>query len=496
MMHTKSLTPEKRVSWLLRACRSSMIVGIISMAVLVLAGCRTTGSDLSPGNSSRRLLASPSQKVTGGGLVSIFLSLSQPHGPDISFDLTAVGLEAGGQKISLLPAPLTISSKNIGGGQLLVTRESLPSGSYSSLSLELRNAAIAGKVLKPDTSDAMTLKMQLPSSLDLGEGESHSLFITWDVFSSIDVAGNISPVMDVSLQSIPFLTDLLFVACPDIDTVYVIRTDRNWIISSLGVEGGPTYLAADQDANRLYVLAPGKSAIKVVDLVTGQVIDNIFIPTDYAPDFMVLDPDRKFAYVLDERGKGLLSVALDTGAIVNRTTLSFKPRYAVYVDWQRKLAVSSADSHAVYLFDPASLMDTGLLSVGSSPDGLLAWNNFLFVAESGANSVGKYDLATNRQMESVTVGFDPRRLLMRDNKLYVANLGSRSISLMFSGQLNISREIFLKGKPLELLNTENRLWIYASDPERGGIHVIDSTSNLVSGFIDLFSPPVGLAVLE
>jgi len=487
----------KRFVCLLQAARSGFILGIIALIFFSLGGCKTTGGDSSDYKNQRRYLSSSSQSAPKGGLVSIFLNLSQPHGPDVSFDLISFELGAEGGKQSLLPAPLTVSSKNIGGRQLLITRNSLPSDSYGVLNLGLRNVAIAGKPLKFEApSNEITVHLKLPASLDLGVGESLCLFVTWDVFSSINVVGYFSPVMDVSLQAIPFLTDLLFVACPEINTVYTIRTDKNWIISSLGVEGGPTYLAVDPNSDRLYILVPGKSAIKVVDLVTGKIIDNIFIPTDYEPGFMVLGPDKKFAYVLDERGRGLISVDLSTGAVASRATLSFQPRYAVFLDWQRKLAVSSYDTHSVFLFDPDNLANIGQISVGSSPDGLLAWNNYLFVAESGANSVSKYDLSTNQQKESVAVGFNPRRLLLRNNQLYVANYDSSSISLMFPGQLNISREIFLKGKPLEMVNTENRLWIYASDPARGGIHVIDAASNRESSFIDLFSIPAGLAVLE
>ena len=67
---------------------------------------------------------------------------------------------------------------------------------------------------------------------------------------------------------------------------------------------------------------------------------------------------------------------------------------------------------------------------------------------------------------------------------------------MLPGQLNISGEIFLQGKPLELAASESRLWIYAGDAERGGLHVIDSTSNRRNGFIDLQALPSGLVVID
>ena len=120
----------------------------------------------------------------------------------------------------------------------------------------------------------------------------------------------------------------------------------------------------------------------------------------------------------------------------------------------------------------------------------------MLVAESGLNSVSTYDLYTNKQRARVDVGFSPRRLLLRRNQAYVTNVVSKSISIMLPGQLNISGEIFLGGKPLELAVSESRRWIYAGDAERGGLHVIDSTLNRLSGFIDLQALPAGLAVID
>lgn len=496
-MSLKFYVSEKNIGYILRTIHNGFVIGIVLLVFSTLFGCKTTGSDSLTLKNQRRNLSFSSQMDSDGGLVSIFLNLSQPRGPEISFEIISIELQAEGEKLSLLPEPMTVSSKSIGGGQLLIARNSLPSDSYNTLNLKLGKVVIAGKDLKSEEAvNDISVKLNLPASLTLGVGESRSLFVTWDVFSSITVTGGFSPALTVALQAVPFLSDLLFIACPEINTVYTIRTDKNWIISSLGIEGEPTYLAVDPDANRLYVLSPGKSAIKVVDLVTNKEIDSIFIPTGYEPSFMILDPEKEFAYVLDERGRGLVSVDLPTGAIAKRTTLSFQPRYAVFLDWQRKLAVSSYDTHAVYLFDPDNLINSGLLPSGNSPDGLLAWNNFLFIAESGANSVSKYDLSTNRQEESVNVGFNPRRLLVRNNQLYVTNYNSSTISLMFPGQLNISKEIFLKGKPFEMLSTENRLWLYVTDADTGGVYIIDSASNRVSGFIDLYTFPAALAELE
>ena len=67
---------------------------------------------------------------------------------------------------------------------------------------------------------------------------------------------------------------------------------------------------------------------------------------------------------------------------------------------------------------------------------------------------------------------------------------------MFPGQFNVSGEISVKGKPFEMAASQSRRWLYVTDSERGGLSVIDPTSNRINGFIDLATLPLGMAVIN
>ena len=497
MIRGDFFSPEGGNRFLSRAHFYVFVLCVLLVIQLTVGGCKTTGNGfLSPGISQTRQFQQE-EKFEGGGLISVFLNLKQPKGQEISFDLISVEVQAKDKKYSLSPGALEINSKNIGSGQLFIARNGVPADSYSTLRFTLRNVAIQNAGQKNgDTQKDFVVEMGLPSMLLTKGGDSHSLFVTWDVSASLDENGNFSPEMNASLQSIPFISDLIYVACPEIDTVYIIRTDKNWVISSLGVEGKPTYLAVDVASERLFILTPEKFSIQVVDLVTNKIIDNIFFPLTNQPSFMTVSADKRYAYILDEQGKTLLMVDLPSGAIVNRLVFTYQPHYALSLEDQNKLAISSLDTNGVYLLDPENSINSEMLSVGSSPEGLLSLGNVLFVAESGSNLITAYDLFTYQQSGSVNVGFSPRRLLVRNNQIYVTNYDSSSITLLLPGQFNVFGEIFLRGKTLELATSENQLWVYAGDEVKGGLHVIDSTSHRLSSFIDLQALPLGLAVID
>jgi hypothetical protein len=67
---------------------------------------------------------------------------------------------------------------------------------------------------------------------------------------------------------------------------------------------------------------------------------------------------------------------------------------------------------------------------------------------------------------------------------------------MLPGQLNVSGEIGVGGNPQELAGSQSRLWLYAGDVKRGGLNVIDSTSNRINGFVSLSTMVLGMAIID
>lgn len=466
------------------------------LVLLLSAGCKTleNGAGSSINTSSRQLEYS---LIEGGGWLSVFLNLGEQQNQEVTLEIEAVEVKAANNWISISSSPLAINTAKLGTGQILLARNMVPSYSLSSIRLFLKSASVKRNGQKePLNLNTDQLEIQLPAGLSFSKGASHSLFITWDVASSFSEGDIFLPDMKSTLQGIPLLKDLLFLACPDIDTVYVVRTDRNWVISSLGVPGRPTYLDVDEAVNRLYILTTEESVINVVDLTTFKVIDKIFLTLDLSPTFMVLGSDKQYAYVLDGRGRNIAKVNLASGSQEERVNLAFEPKYVTPIENQNLLGVSASDTNRVYLLNPQSLLSVNSLSVGSFPDGLLSWTDIIFVAESGTGTVSAYNLQDGTQLNRVNVGRAPARLFLKENQLYVSDSQSGLLTVMLPGQLIVSGEIFVGGNPMELAGSESRRWIYTGDVVKGGVIVIDPTINRIARYIDLATPTLGLAVLD
>jgi YVTN family beta-propeller protein len=433
-----------------------------------------------------------------GARLSVFLNLKAASGPGVWWRISAIEVRAGDLWIPILSRPLEIDAAKIGGGQVLLSSRSLPPGEYTELRITGEKASLrqGGQMLFL-ALEQPAFTFPIAQGISLDKDDSRCVLITWDVTKSLRDTALLDPDLTVSPQSIPLIADLAYVTCPDIDTVYVIRTDTNRVTGALGVTGHPTYLALDQPRNRLYVLATGEAAIKIVELSTNRIVDVMQVPLSLSPSFMSLGAEGRWAYVLDQRNDYVVRMDILSGSLAGRMRLGEGPEYALYLPEQDLLAVSSTLSQTVYLLDPATLELRGEpISTGRSPEGLVVFRNQLYIAESDSNTVGIYDLTTGQIGERINVGAGPRRLFLNRDRIYVSEYKKGTVSILLPGQLGLSREIPVGKYPLELDSSASRRWLYVGNQGSEDVTVIDLTSGRVAATIPLGSSPQDLVVIQ
>jgi len=466
---------------------------LVFLALVLLGGCTPLGVPVAE-------LPVPTAEPDGinSARLSCFLALKDEEGPAIRLEVSGVEVLSNGLWVPISTGPLKIDSEKLGASQIFLGGQAVPPGSYKSL----RMTVTGGMMWKAEggyvdiAQEPFDVEVGLTPGLNLEPEDSRSLFVTWDVEKSLDLDNKLRPFFTVtpSLKQLP--VDLIYVACPDIDTIFVVRADKNWVVDSFGLKGGPTYLVIDPDPlrRRLYVLASRERTIKVVDLSSYRVIDYLPIPLNDEPTFMAVSSDGQGAFLLDERSGYLSRMDLNTGRSDARVLLGFRPNYAVFLEEQNLLAVSLSLSQRVVLLDPMTLAEVRTIPSGSSPRGLLVAENQLYIAESGDDTVSVFDLDGRDGQRRLMVGGGPRRLSEVDNRIYVSNYESGSLSVLMSGQLGVVQEIPGLGRPQEMAFDRAYRRLYVSDGE--GLSVIDVNANLLLGRIVLGARSLGLDVIQ
>ena len=431
--------------------------------------------------------------------LNCFLVLKDEQGPAIQMEIASLEVLAGDVWLPISKGPLTLDSTAIGRGQVSLGGVYLPPGSCRRLRMEVTG----GRVQTADGGTAKIAKtpfaveMSLPGELPLQDGDSRTLLFTWDVERSLGPENSVQPALTVAPSLREQLGDRVFVSCPEIDTVFVIRAENNWVVDSFGLKGRPTYLAVDPDATlqRLYVLTPDDRKVKVVDTSSGRTVNYFSVPLNDTPNFMVISPDGAAAYLLDEESGYLSRMDLTNGRIDARVLVGYKPDYEMYLTDQGLLAVSLSLSQQVVLLDPRTLAVKRTLRTGSNPQGLAISDNQLYVAENDDNTVSVIDLTDFNTVGRVAVGFGPRRLLSTDNQLYVSNQQEGTLSVLMAGQLGVVQVLSGFGRPLEMAFDQFYQQLYVTDEENNALDIVKGSTNRLLGRLSLGAKPLGLVVV-
>jgi DNA-binding beta-propeller fold protein YncE len=463
--------------------------GILLLALLA-ASCQAPAPGRAPA------LAPERPPAADEALLSVFLHLAGPEPMGLWMELASVEL-VGEERVALLSAGARrFAAAEIGAGQRFVARGPAPAGRYRSLRLTVERAGRQRQgeqhfLAVPEP----VLDLPLPGDFRLEAGESRSLFLAWDEEGSVRERAFFHPRLAALPQQPPLLADLAYVSCPEIDTVYLLRTDSNRVCGSLAVPGRPSRLAYDRQRGRLYVLAAAGAAVHVVEAATGRVLDRFTVPMTAHPSFLLLSSDGRWGYVLDEEADQLLRIDLGQGALDKRLRLGGKPRFLAWTD-DGRLALSLGLSREVHILDPETLATREVLSVPGGPDGLLATDGHLYVAESSANTVSVFALRSGQLSARLNVGLMPRRLALGDGRIYVSNQMEGSLTLLAPAQQRVLREIPVGPAPLEMAAAARRKWLYVAEEGGAGLAVIDQTSNRLVGRIELGARPGHLVVAQ
>ena len=468
-------------------------IALVLFLLAAIGGCMPQGGDKAE-LFVTKLKPSPDAARFNG-----FLTLKDVQGPAIRMQVADLQLLANDVWLPFVDGPLTIDSAEIDESQLFLGAEYLPPGVYRRMrmsvqSVEIRNSD--GQYVAVQQAP-IQLDLNLASGIELEAGDSRCLLLSWDLTNSLLPDNSVSPALYVipPLQQLPI--DLVFVTCPDIDTIFVIRSDKNWVVDSFAVNGRPVYLTVDPDPSRprFYVLTSADKMVKVFSVANYKQVDFFQPPLNDAPNFMTISPDGRSGYLLDETSGFITRINLLSGEIMARSRLNYRPSHVLYLEQQDALAVSLSLSQQVLLLDPLTLETRARISTGNSPQGLAVFLNQLYIAEAGDNTVSVIGL-NGEESSRQNVGLRPRRVQVAGDQVFVSNYLDESLSVLVPGQLGVFRDIPEVGRVREMGYNEFFRKLYATDEKAGALAVIDVNSNRLVRRISLGAKPLDLLVVQ
>ncbi len=474
MMNILNLKQRALLWWLLMAL------------VLFLAGCV----------SGEGVARKAPRIMPGQSLVSVYFSTVGASTERISFEIDEVAILMGDLWIDLPAEALVVDRQKVQGKQLLLGIGAFPAGDCSRMRFKLKGIKLAGNS-GPGLEDQM-VELPFNKVVSLAGGDSTCLFIEWHLVPPLPGEIQFSPHFTVKGQEMPLGGDLAYAVCDDIDTLYMVRTDINFVVASLGLPGPLGELAVDPLQRRLYVLSAGERAILVFDSVNAQKLDRIPLSITIKPRHMALSEDGMTAFVTDSATNRVLRVDLLNGIISQQATVGIRPERIIYFEdnGSHRLAVSSPTAQRVFILNADTLDPVREIPAGNEADSLLFWDERLYVAERGSNLVSVFDYQTGRQLARVTVGFEPSFIIGVDRKIFVSNYRDDSLSVFHAGQSTTARRIPVGSGPYAMAISDRRRLLYVADREADKLTILDLTAERVTATVSLGGRPFSVGVLD
>lgn len=382
------------------------------MLLMLLAGCTTVGER----EDVRQLYK---------GQVAIFLKGPDKALLDVVFNLSAIKIVTDeGASSEIMSSPMTIDSRDVEGRQILLGEGVAPEGNYRKLQLIVSGASIEKKGRKARL--ALPPKgIELDINVSIKMNQSATLFINWNVNSSIRDGYLFKPIFTVKGKSPELGTLLIYVSNEDTDNVSVINRQSGEIVATVMVGNRPRGIAVSEGAERakVYVANAGSNSISVIDPTTNSVDNEIPIRFGSEPGCLTFANVSSNANLIFVANYGSNNVS-----IVDPETF----RELEKVDVGRGPVAIAADPPVSELTGTRFLSIEDVNTIKSYRENFI--NVYVVNQDSNEVSVLRIDRFTKRSVETLTLNVEWRPIALdvdyRKGKVYVANYGADKLSVI------------------------------------------------------------------
>jgi YVTN family beta-propeller protein len=389
----------------------------------------------------------PTYKMPLGqeGEVIIYLQPLPQESSRLRFIISGISaLRDDGLEIPLSLYQRDITGADFTGRQKLLASGILPPGSYSGLSIQIRQAWV-----QTAEGDVALLVPGEPISVehlfDINRREASALFLALNPSGMITADVRFTPVFSLTPAGRPLINLVGLVSVPASNNLVVFNKKTMQVVNVIATDSEPTGLALDQLRARAYVAAARDDSVAVVDVSNQRVINRLKLHFKDRPVWLALTPD----------GRKLISV--------------------------------NQGSNSVSIIDALSMIETDRVKVGEKPSSAVMDPSGLkvYVLNTRSKTISVVDL-TQRRL-AVTIAVEAAPLMGAFNRegsrLYVISSEWPYLTAIDRLRFAITQKIFIGSEAVSIRTDNQTGQIYIGKKIGAEIAVIDPFSGqLIDNF--------------
>lgn len=348
-----------------------------------------------------------------------------------------------------IPLSLTfneIKSADLVGLQKLLASGVLPPGSYRGISIKIRKAFVQGE----EGEFALFIPeepVRAEHLFKVTRREVLTLFLFFSTSGAITRGVSFTPLFSLATPGRGLINLTGYVSNSDSNIISVFNKKTMQVVDAISTGRAPKGIVLDENRRRAYVAASGDDAIEVIDVPKGEIIGRITLNFGDEPIDLALTPD----------GRTLVSV--------------------------------NHDSNTVSIIDAISQFEVRRIRVGEEPTSVVVDPSGLkaYIMNSLSNTVSVVDLTQKALAVTIAVEGAPLRgAFNRDgDRLYVITRDSPNLTVIDPSRLIVIEKIFI-GMGAASIKVDTRTDLILVGKKLGGeISVIDPSSLMFIDTIDV-----------
>ncbi len=292
-----------------------------------------------------------------------------------------------------------------------------------------------------------------------------------------------------------------YVANINDNTVSVVNTSNNTILTTVSVGDGPWGVAVNEAASEVFVTNNHNSttgnSVSVIGTSTNAVLTTI--PVGTTPFGVALTPNGKTAYVANAGSNNVSVISTGTKAVIKTITVQNYPVGVAVTPDGAYVYVTNQNSGTLSVISTLTNTVVKTVSVGSvpvdvaiSPDGSTA-----YVTNDGSASVSVIRTADNTVVNTITVSAGPfgAEVSPDGHWLYVPCKVVNGVAIIDTASQTVKKTVTVGSSPLHVGFTEDSAFAYISNINSNNVSVINAATMNVVDTIAVGNAPIGVGMM-
>lgn len=387
----------------------------------------------------------PRPRLADEGEVSLYLDPFPQEAERLRFRVEAVSaLHGDGREFPLSVALGDLRRRDV-SRQRLLARGSLPAGEYAGFSFRVRDA-----FLSSEEGEAALLTSETPAKAEfrfvVERNRGYVLSLALRYTESVESGYSFTPSFAIYVPGRPPVGLLGLVTNRRSNSVTLFDKRSARAIAVIATGRSPSGMALDQRTQRAYVALAGEDSIGIIDLLSGNLSQEIRLSPGDAPTELALTPD----------GRTLLS--------------------------------ANRGSNTVSLIDPQSRFEQARITVAIGPRSVVAdrAGRRAFVLNTASNTVSVIDVPSRALLRTIQVDSGPVRgqFNRRGDRLFVVHEVSPFVAVINPTTLAVASRFRIRS-PMESIRVDpNTDQVYLGGPREFMVGLYDPLSFAPVGFVN------------